>query len=279
MYNCDTDARHIQAISSIPRRYGRQVKISKTSSEIKTDEADPVFYAKDELNTRAETIGAGSNWILLSASGQCCDVYGFHDNFKGIGEVPIEILATGIRDEHVRVRILIVNKALHFGASLEHSLINPNQIRNFGILVSDNPYDSGQDFDIDYDNQFIPFKSEVSTVFFNYFVPTDSEINTCPNMVLTDSEIEWDPHVLEMATNRPYGENYIRVNSMVEGDKRIKVAVEHESNLCLVSISSHLIPDICYERLLEMATKRPYGENYIQVNSMVEGDKRRTWDA
>ena len=118
--------------------------------------------------------------------------------------MPIARLATGIRDEHGRVNILVVNKSLYFGESLYHSFINPNQIRNFGIPVSDNPYDSGRYFDINHGDQFIPFKTEVSTLFFNSFVPTDAEINTCPHMVLTYSEIEWDPHGVEMATNRTY---------------------------------------------------------------------------
>ena len=69
--------------------------------------------------------------------------------------------------------------------------------------MSANLYDSGRDFFIDHDENFTPFKTEDSTVFFNYFVPTDAEINTCPQMVLIDSEIKWDPHGVEMATNRP----------------------------------------------------------------------------
>ena len=96
----------------------------------------------------------------MSASGQCCDVYGFHDNFKVIEDVTIARVATLIHNEHRRVHILIVNQELYFGASLDHSLINTNQIRHFGILVSDNPYDSGRDFGIHHDYQFIPFKSE-----------------------------------------------------------------------------------------------------------------------
>ena len=160
MYNSDTDARHIHAIISGTRQYGRQVKISMTSSEIKTDEAEPGFDAKNELDNRADTICADANWILLSASGQCCDVYGFHENFKGIKDVPIARVATGIHNEHVHVQNLIGNQSLYFGASLDHSLINTNQIRHFGILVSDNPYDSGRDFGIHHDYQFIPFKSE-----------------------------------------------------------------------------------------------------------------------
>ena len=191
MYNRDTDAIHIQAISSGPRIYGRQVNIYKTSSETKTDEDDPGFDSNNEIDNRAGTICAGENSRILSASGQCCDLYGFQDNFKGINDMPIEIVATGIRDEHKRLHILIINQVIYFGASLDHSPINPNQIRYFGIPVSDNRYESGQYFGIDYDNQFIPFKTEGSTVFFNYFVPTDAEINTFPHMVLTDIEIEW----------------------------------------------------------------------------------------
>ena len=68
MYNCDTYSRHIQAISSGPRQYGRQVKISKTSSEINTDEADTGFDANNNLGTRSDTICAGAKWRLLSTS-------------------------------------------------------------------------------------------------------------------------------------------------------------------------------------------------------------------
>ena len=105
--------------------------------------------------------------------------------------MPISRVDTVICYEHGHVHILIVKQALYFGESLYHSIINPNQRRNFGIPVSDNPYDSGQDFGIDREDQFIPFNTEGSTVFFNYFVPTDAEINTFPHMVLTDIEIEW----------------------------------------------------------------------------------------
>ena len=69
MYNRNIDAIHIHSISSGPRQYGQQVKISHTSSAIKTDEADPGFDAKNEFDTRADTICAGKNWIILSAPG------------------------------------------------------------------------------------------------------------------------------------------------------------------------------------------------------------------
>ena len=70
MYNRYIYARHIQAIISGQRRYGWKVNISKISSEIKTDEAEPGFDSKNDLNTRSDTIYAGANQRLLSASGQ-----------------------------------------------------------------------------------------------------------------------------------------------------------------------------------------------------------------
>ena len=108
------------------------------------------FDAKNKLDTRANTIFVGVNWRLLSASGQCRDVYGFHDDFKGVEDVLIGRVAKGIRNEHGRVNIMIFNQAIYFGARLDHSLINTNHIRHFRIPVSDNPYDSGQYFGINH---------------------------------------------------------------------------------------------------------------------------------
>ena len=41
---------------------------------------------------------------------------------------------------------------------------------------------------------------------------------------------------------------------MTAGDKRKLVAVEHESDLCLGYIYSHLVLEICYERLINSVT-------------------------
>ena len=96
MYNLDTDERHVQAVSSGPRRYVCQVKISTTLSAINTDKAEPGFDANNYINTRSDTICASTKWRLLSDSGQCCDVYGFHNKFKFTEDVPIARVPTGI---------------------------------------------------------------------------------------------------------------------------------------------------------------------------------------
>ena len=105
-----------------------------------------------------------------------CDVRGFHDNFEPIRDVPIDQVATAFRDEHGATNILIINEALYFGPEMDHSLINPNQIRHHGIPVSDDAYDGGCQFGIDHEDIFIPFNTEGSTVFFDSHVPTDREL-------------------------------------------------------------------------------------------------------
>ena len=40
--------------------------------------------------------------------------------------------------------ILVINEGLFYGNKMDHSLINPNQIRAYGIPLSDNAYDTSQ---------------------------------------------------------------------------------------------------------------------------------------
>jgi hypothetical protein len=61
------------------------------------------------------------------------------------------------------VVVLIKNKALYFRQSVDHLLINPNQIQHYGISVSNNPYDEVHDVGIDHEECFIPFETEGST--------------------------------------------------------------------------------------------------------------------
>ena len=138
-----------------------------------------------------------------------CDVKGLHDQFEAIKDVPIARVATAFKDRDGVTYILIINKALYFGREMDHSLINPNQIRHFGIPVSDNAYDGTRDLGIDHDDVFIPFETQGSTVFFfETFVPLDDDIERSSHIVLTDGDTEWNPNTVKMSRDRPYGDNY-----------------------------------------------------------------------
>ncbi len=135
--------------------------------------------ARCELDTRANTICARTNCRLLTLSGQTCIVSGFHQSFGSIKDVPMAQVATAITMENGKTVVLVINEALYFGNSMDHSLINPNQIQDFGIKVSDNPNDEIHSFGISHESCFIPFETEGSTVYFNTFVPSDEQLQSC----------------------------------------------------------------------------------------------------
>ena len=149
-----------------PRRTSRAIKRAKMPGGNVFDDHTPQFIAKCELDTRADTICVGSNFRIISTSGGVCDVKGFHNDYEAIKDVPIAQVSTAFSEDSGKTHILIINEALFFGSVMDHSLINPNQIRHCGIPVSDNPYDSGRSLGIDHDALSIPFRTQGPTVYF-----------------------------------------------------------------------------------------------------------------
>lgn len=74
---------------------------------------------------------------------------------------------TAFDDDKGRTHLLVINEALYFGQSMDHSLINPNRIRMFGYKVNDDPFNHDRPFGIDHPDVFVPFDTEGTTIFFN----------------------------------------------------------------------------------------------------------------
>ena len=81
---------------------------------------------------------------------------------------------------------------LWFGNRLQHSLINPNQIRYNRGRVQDDPTRHDEPFGITTDQLYIPFQIDGTTVYFDTRAPTLHEMENLPYAVLT-SEERWDP--------------------------------------------------------------------------------------
>jgi hypothetical protein len=163
--------REVQRITSGPRGPGgRSVKRLKTVDVAQVRPSDYGKEARCELDTRADTCCAGINCRPIFYTGQQCEVQGFHDDFAPVPDVPIATVATTWSDPLTgRGYILIIHEALYFGSGMNHSLINPNQLRHYGVIVHDNPYERdpsrAMGIEID-DNDRLPFCSQGSTVFF-----------------------------------------------------------------------------------------------------------------
>ena len=183
----------IQGMVSGPRRMSRAIKRARTVTL--GEKLDHVIKANAgcKLDTRADIICAGKNFRLLLTTGGVCDVKGFYGDFDAIKDIPIARVATAFQDKYCAIYILIINEALYFGPSMDHSLIIPNQIRHHGIPISDNNYYSNRDLRIDHSDVFIPFLTQGSTVFFNTHVLSDNELKAYLHIAFTSGELEWDP--------------------------------------------------------------------------------------
>jgi hypothetical protein len=129
----------VDQITSGPRIIA-QVDRKRKLEEL--EDPTPGFEARNELDTRADTICAGANFLCVRPTGMMCSVKGFHQSFAPIHEIPVATVATAWDDpESGQTFILIIHQALYFRRQLDHSLINPNQIRVTGIPVCDDPFD------------------------------------------------------------------------------------------------------------------------------------------
>lgn len=177
---------------------------------------------QNELDTRADTICAGRNFKCLRLTGMVCQVHGFHQSFRAIPDVPVATVATAWDDPMTGITyILIINQALYFGAQLDHSLINVNQIRVTGLSVCDDPYDRYRQLGIDTMDVHIPFELEGNTVYFSSRVPSQYELENSPYIILTE-DTEWDPKTVDLTDPRPKEIGQVTISETCSAERRIE---------------------------------------------------------
>ena len=95
--------------------------------------------------------------------------------------IPIITRATVWTDKSDnRTCILIFNESLYYGKKLNYSLLNPNQIRNNGIDLWDNPFDKSRNIEIDIDRgPIILMKCQGIKLSFTSCAPSNHELSAC----------------------------------------------------------------------------------------------------
>lgn len=182
--------------------------------------SDPVAgtLAWNECDTNADTCCLGQNFVVLEYTQRIADVYSYDKSIKPIENVPIVSGATAWDDHSTGTTyILIVNEGLFYGAKLDHSLINPNQVRSYGIPFWDNPFDKERGLRIEVEETVtIDMETRGTKVRFESRAPTDSELNECLHLQLT-SKAAWNPSKVllsEVCTNLhgPTGDDVLSQN-------------------------------------------------------------------
>ena len=181
----------------------RQIKSAYRKHDV--DIPQPNVNAPNETDTNADTCCLGQNFEIISYTSRTADVYPYDSSYKPIQNIPIVSGATAWTDITNGVTyILIINEALYYGNKLDHSLINPNQIRANLIDVQDNPFDTVPT-SIDVGNGLIiPLVKNGTKIYFDSKTPSDEELNNCQHIHLT-SDNEWNPESVtlgEMKTQK-----------------------------------------------------------------------------
>ena len=182
-------------------------------------------YACNEMDTHADTCCAGANWRLLELTGETCEVSPFLDSIDVVRNVEVGKCGTVWTSEvDGKEYLLLGDQMLWFGSRLPNLLLNPNQMRAFGLSVCDDPWDEHREFGIDSGvEEFIPFQVDGTNIYFESRAPTDWEIDHLPTIDLTADT--WDPESDVLKTSATREEVEMRtVKSLTSGIPKWQIA-------------------------------------------------------
>ena len=178
--------RRVGNIQTGERRIISRVKRHRTSNDL---HIDPL---PTEIDNHADTICFGKNFRPVYFTSQVCSVSPFFDSYESKTDVPICTAVTAVDLDDGRTIILEAGQGLYFGDDMDRSLLNPNQLRAFGVPVCDDPTDKYRPLGIDLGDIHLPMTMEGSICGFSSRCPTDDELESCARFQISD-EHSWDP--------------------------------------------------------------------------------------
>lgn len=135
-------------------------------------------------------------------------MYPYDASYKPITNVPIVSGATAYVDKDSgETYILVFHESLFYGKKLNHTLINPNQVRMNGVDYWDNPFNTRKGLCIETScGLHIPLRMRGTKISFDTHLPSKHKLNNCPHINMT-SVCKWDPgNVILGQTDVEYNE-------------------------------------------------------------------------
>jgi hypothetical protein len=157
----------------------------------------PYHSARCEMDSQADTVCAGENFIPLFHHGTECDMSGYSDELGTMENIPVMIVATAIDEvKSHKTHIFIVTFALYFGPKIKQSLTCLNQCREGGTIIDERPrqFNPASKHGLTSPDEalFVPFQMHGQTSLFFSRQPSEKEMDECQRRYLT-SEKKWDP--------------------------------------------------------------------------------------
>eukprot|EP00590_Aulacoseira_subarctica_P006586 CAMPEP_0172433836 /NCGR_PEP_ID=MMETSP1064-20121228/69845_1 /TAXON_ID=202472 /ORGANISM="Aulacoseira subarctica , Strain CCAP 1002/5" /LENGTH=270 /DNA_ID=CAMNT_0013181965 /DNA_START=226 /DNA_END=1035 /DNA_ORIENTATION=+ len=198
--------------------------------------------------------------------------------------VPIGTCATAYDHPDLQETIILCfTQSLYFGNQMEHSLINPNQLRDFGIRVDSTPkqYDpnSNHVILITEEDVTIPLQLHGCISYFPTRLPTPQELQDCRYVELT-SEKEWSPYSDRFTEQeRPFANRVIAVTSTTERRHEIdapalaqRLSISHHVAKYTLSSTSQLAIRHLNAPLRARVRTRQSSLRYHRLNTLLYSD-------
>jgi hypothetical protein len=169
--------------------------VSRTNRTSNAIPREPV-HSMLEIDTQADTCVLGPSFVNLNYTSRECDVSPYSEVYESVKAVPIVSGATAWTDERTgSTYILVVNEALWMPDTVTSSLINPNQLRAYGITVQDNPFVGPMYISNEGEEEVVTISMFAvgTNISINTRTPPQEELDSCQHIILT-SDTEWEPN-------------------------------------------------------------------------------------
>jgi hypothetical protein len=171
-----------RVVSSLRRQ------VSRTNGKSNPIPREPL-HSTLEMDTPADTCVLGPNFVILHYTSRECDVSPYSEVYESVKAVPIVSGATAWTDERTgSLYIIVVNEGLWMPDTATSSLINPNQLRAYGITVHDNPFAGPMNISNGGEEDVISISMfAVGTI--KTRTPIQEELDSCQHIILiSDTE-------------------------------------------------------------------------------------------
>lgn len=165
-----------------------------------------------ELDSHADTCAFGNGCHILHVHSKTVSVSGFHHDLPAMNNISIVDVAVAYDCPYSLTTFILIFHQVFFIPGMHHHLLNPDQMRENGVIVNDNPLicihetqRKATDHCI-YDpatNVRIPMKYLKPISYFEVRKPTQKEALDDTNHVhvILTSPLEWNPYDTQIARN------------------------------------------------------------------------------
>ena len=180
----------------------RKIKVqisSQSSIKCMILEPHPGTSATNKMDSNADTCCLGTNFIFIVMTETTANMYPYNMSYEHMYNVPIVTGASTYTNINTgRSFIIILNEVWYYSKKLCYSMINPNQLRSYGTMVLDNPFDSSRELSVKIQNgDTIDLIANGTKIEFYPSAPTEHEFKSLPHVNLT-SKFQWNPETFQI---------------------------------------------------------------------------------